>query len=89
MTKSSKLYVGMDTHKDSTAITLAEDVCRQDVRYYFSISGDLASLDRAVRKLQPTRKARHFGHETGQCGYATHSSESKQANRCARVMRSS
>jgi hypothetical protein len=62
----------MDTHKDSTAITLAEDVRRQDVRYYFSIGGDLASLDRAVRKLQRQARRGTSAMSQGQCGYATH-----------------
>lgn len=69
MTKSSNLYVGMDVHKESIDIALAEDAGRQEVRHYGSIGGDLAALDQAVRKLQATGKTLHFVYEAGPCGY--------------------
>ncbi len=69
MAKSSNLYVGMDVHKESIDIALAEDAGRQEVRHYGSIGGDLAALDQAVRKLQATRKTLHFVYEAGPCGY--------------------
>lgn len=69
MTKSSNLYVGMDVHKESIDIALAEEPGRQEVRHYGSIGGDLAALDQAVRKLQATGKALHFVYEAGPCGY--------------------
>lgn len=56
MTKSSNLYVGMDVHKKSIDIALAEDSGRQEVGHYGSIGGDLAALDQAAGKLQATGK---------------------------------
>lgn len=69
MTKSSNLYIGMDVHKESIDIALADELGRQEVRHYGSIGGDLAALDQAVRKLQATGKALHFVYEAGPCGY--------------------
>ena len=68
MAKSSNLYVGMDVHKESIDIALAEGAGRQEVRHYVSIGGDLAALDQAVRKLQATGKTLHFVYEAGPCG---------------------
>jgi transposase len=69
MTKSSNLYVGMDVHKETIDIALAEGDGRQEVRHYGSIGGDLLVLDQAVRKLQATGKRLHFVYEAGPCGY--------------------
>ncbi|MBI3147170.1 MAG: hypothetical protein HYZ17_01465 [Betaproteobacteria bacterium] len=69
MANSSNLYVGMDVHKDSVDIALADGDGRQEVRHYGSVGGDLRALDQAVRKLQATGKTLHFVYEAGPCGY--------------------
>ena len=69
MTQSSNLFVGMDVHKESIDIALAEGDGQQEVRHYGSIGGDLPALDQAVRKLQSAGKTLHFVYEAGPCGY--------------------
>lgn len=69
MKKFSKLYVGMDVHKESINIALAEEEGRQEVRHYGSIGGDLLALDQVIRKLQSAGKTLHFVYEAGPCGY--------------------
>ncbi|MBK7663760.1 MAG: hypothetical protein IPJ21_09500 [Sterolibacteriaceae bacterium] len=49
MTKSSNPYVGMDVHKDSIDIDLADGHGAREVRHYGSIGGDLAALDQRGR----------------------------------------
>jgi transposase len=65
------MYVGLDVHKDSIAISLADGERGSKVRFYGTIGGDLADLDKAVRKLRIAHPLAifHFVYEAGPCGY--------------------
>ena len=41
MTKSNAIYVGMDVHKESIDIALAEGGARGEVRHYGTVGGEL------------------------------------------------
>lgn len=67
MTKNT-MYVGLDVHKESIDVALAEDGAT-GVRHYGTIGGDLVSLDRAVRKLRREGVEMLAAYEAGPCGF--------------------
>jgi len=66
MRKSSKVFVGMDVHKESIDITLAQ--AGGEMRRWGEIGGDRAALMKAVRKLESRGEPLHFIYEAGPCG---------------------
>jgi len=83
--KHSITVVGMDVHKDSIEIVIAETTGTQEVRHYGKINGDMASLDKAVRKLKSTSRELHFVYEAGPCGYEIYRHLSRQGFTCVVV----
>ncbi len=68
----SVLYVGLDVHKMSMDVAIAEAGPGAEVRFYGQIGGDLDSLDRVIRKFWPTGAQLRFAYEAGPCGYVVY-----------------
>ena len=47
-------FIGMDVHKNSITIAIAEEGSRDSVRPYGAISNDLDALDKFCRKMVST-----------------------------------
>jgi transposase len=62
-------FVGLDVHKNSIAVALADTGRNSEVRNYGIIGGGLDDLDRLVKKLASSGKELHFVYEAGPCGY--------------------
>ena len=62
-------FVGLDTHKNSIEVALADNGRKTEVRLYGSIGGDLDSLDKMIRKLRTPSTELRFVYEAGPCGY--------------------
>ena len=67
MKQSSKIFVGLDVHKESIDITLAEQ--DGELRRFGTVGGDRRSLLKAVRKLTARGCSLVFVYEAGPCGF--------------------
>ena len=62
-------FIGMDVHKKSISIAIAEQGHRGPARIYGAINNDLDSIDKFCRKMLSTTNRLKFVYEAGSCGY--------------------
>jgi len=69
--KAIKLYLGLDVHKDSITIAIAENSLQGEVRLFGTITHDLHALEKAlsrIRKAHPGTQL-EVAYEAGPCGF--------------------
>jgi transposase len=83
--KQYSTFVGMDVHKNSIEIAIAQRGRNGEVRSYGKINGTLDALDKVVRKLVSKGGRLHFVYEAGPCGYVIYRHLTAKGYDCAVV----
>jgi transposase len=65
-------YVGLDVHKDTTVIAVAEGDRCGEVRQFGAVSSDLRALEKALKKIGGEDITLHVVYEAGPTGYVVY-----------------
>src|ERR1700744_4955647 len=78
-------YVGLDVHKDTIVVALAEAGLREEVRQHGTIPNTPAALKALTAKLTGKKRELRFCYEAGPCGYSIQRHLSASGHDCAVV----
>jgi len=67
--KKYNTFVGLDVHKNSIYVALADEENKGEVINYGAIDNDLLALDKLIHKLLSKNRKLKFVYEAGCCGY--------------------
>jgi transposase len=77
------IYVGLDVHKNTIDVAMADGRYRSQVRSYGKINNTPDALDKLLKKLQSGKSEFFFVYEAGPCGYQIHRHLTSKAISCS------
>src|SRR6266851_3824087 len=83
--ENRSMFVGLDVHKETIDVSIAEGSRDGEVRHYGVIASDLEPLDKVVRALRAPGRCLHFVYEAGPCGFGIHRRDSQMLARLHRA----
>ena len=79
MEKDSTAVIGLDVHKESVDIAIADS---KETRLFGRVGGEAAAVDRAVRRIRSVHRDPLFVYEAGPCGFWLYRRLKSQGVRC-------
>jgi transposase len=67
--KTTDRYVGLDVHKDTISIAVAEGGRGGEIRYHGKVSSDLRTVEKVLRKIRGEAGQLHVVYEAGPTGF--------------------
>src|SRR6516164_8813118 len=83
--EKSITFVGLDVHKDTIVVALADAGERKEVREYGTIANTTAALQKVASTLARGKRELRFCYEAGPCGYGIQRQLSTAGHECVVV----